>query len=185
VLVVADPADPGPTDRDPRPPRVTVPSSLPWRLAVRTGLRLPLGPARSVTSASISSAMTSRPIATEAASSPSRRCSANRARCPSKRPASRSASPAWPCRPAVAGRDQPRSRRPQQACGSLASGVLLLGVRGPRSVPCSRSGGGPHLKSHEPWDKPHNPQQQDKILDGRVVLWTCIPVRSTAVLPGG
>src|SRR6266545_1665874 len=77
-----------------RPPRVTVPGWLPWRIATRAGSCLPLGPASSVTSTSISSPMTSRPTAVEAASSPWVRCAANTARCSSTRPASHAGSPA-------------------------------------------------------------------------------------------
>jgi len=77
------------------PPRVTAPSSLPCRIAVRARSCLPLGPTRQATSVSINSAMTSRPTAVEAASSPSRKWATNAARWPSRRPASCSASPAW------------------------------------------------------------------------------------------
>lgn len=58
-----------------RPLSVTDPCSVPWRYAPRrVVLCLPLAPTRSVTSASISSPMTSRPTAVEAANSPSRMC---------------------------------------------------------------------------------------------------------------
>jgi hypothetical protein len=68
--------------------------------------------------------MTSSPTAVEAASSPSRRCSANRARCLSRRPASRSASPSV----AVS---TSRSRSGSVVVSSAATGVCESCIRGP------------------------------------------------------
>ena len=51
-----------------RPPRVTEPSSWPWRFALRSGLCLPFGPTTSSTSSSISSRTTESPTPTESAS---------------------------------------------------------------------------------------------------------------------
>ena len=59
-----------------RPPRVTDPRSRPCRTAVRASSCLPFGPASTVTSASISAAMTCRPAPTARASRPSCRFSA-------------------------------------------------------------------------------------------------------------
>ena len=63
-----------------RPPSVTEPCSLPWRIVARSASWRPFGPTSSATSSSISSAITSRPTAVEAANSPSRMYSANAAR---------------------------------------------------------------------------------------------------------
>lgn len=65
-------------------------SSLPCRVAVRSGLCLPLGPATSVTSVSMSSLITSKPIVTDAASRPWRIWAANASSCALTFPASRS-----------------------------------------------------------------------------------------------
>ena len=55
-----------------RPPRVTDPSSLPCRVAARSGSCLPCGPHSASTSAAIIAAITCRPAPTAIASSPSR-----------------------------------------------------------------------------------------------------------------
>src|ERR1035437_9090189 len=54
-----------------RPPKVTRPSSLPWRTAERCGSWRPLGPASAVTSASRMAPSTCRPAPTAKASRPS------------------------------------------------------------------------------------------------------------------
>jgi hypothetical protein len=76
-----------------RPLRGTLAGSLPCRYAVGSGSCRPLGPAMSVTSASMSSPITSSPIGTDAASSPWRICTANASSCSLTFPGSHSANP--------------------------------------------------------------------------------------------
>jgi hypothetical protein len=54
-----------------RPPKVTEPSSCPWRTTARSGSWRPFRPANTVTSASIIAYMTCKPAPTARASRPS------------------------------------------------------------------------------------------------------------------
>ena len=59
-----------------RPPRLTEPSSWPWRTAVRAGSWRPLGPHSTVTLSSKIASITCSPVPTARASRPSRSSSA-------------------------------------------------------------------------------------------------------------
>ena len=54
-----------------RPPKVTSPLSVPWRTAVRSGSCLPLSPASSLASLSMTTSSTLSPVPTAKASRPS------------------------------------------------------------------------------------------------------------------
>jgi hypothetical protein len=118
-----------------------------------------LDPARSVTSACIISAITSSPTAVEAASSPSRTCSADVARCPSIAPAGCSAALDQP--PSPAGADGRRHRGSgaggqMRTCANLACGgppSRLGGLREP-AIKLAPGGGPPTSSSTDP-GQPH------------------------------